>query len=94
MGEVIQMMPSTPAETELQKLVAAAEEGGLVMFLMEAGSKATPDFLSFEFSDPVISQAGMVAAHVLRDRFASGDVAFVEAVRAYCYSIGAAYRAI
>ena len=89
MGEVIPMISRTTAEQQLDTLIEAVEGGGLIMYLMKAGPKP---FLAFEFSEPVISQAGMVAAHVLRDRYNQGDVAFVEAVHSYCHSIGSAYR--
>lgn len=89
MGEVIPMIPRSAAEQQLDTLIEAVEGGGLIMYLMEAGSKP---FMAFEFNDPVISQAGMVAAHALRDRYNQGDEAFVEAVHSYCRSVGSAYR--
>ena len=83
------MIPRTSVEQELDTLIDAVESGGLIMYLMQGGSKP---FMAFEFSSPVVTQAGMVAAHVLRDRYNLNNTAFVEAVHAYCRSVGADYQ--
>ena len=91
MGEVVKLSRD-PAASEVERLIGALEAGGLIAYLMVPETDATPAFVAFEFNDPVVTQEGMVAAHVFRDRFNS-DAAFKDSAAEYMFSVGAIYSA-
>ena len=91
MGEVVKLSRD-PASAEVDRLIQAVESGGLIAYLMVPQTDATTTFVAFEFSAPVVTQEGMVAAHVFRDRFNS-DAAFKNAAAEYMLSVGAVFGA-